>query len=312
MSAKTAVCHLAILTKLAMFFARADASADLTKSITNIPDGVVRTPYRIEQIATDLRVPWELAFLPDGRILFTEREGRVRVIQRGRLLRDPALSIDVAHGNKMGMLGIAQDPAFRQNHFIYVAYDYEVEASPGDEAPSFRLRVARYRLQGNNLVEPRTLIEDVPAATNHTGSRLVFGPHDGKLYVSAGDADRPLNAQRLDRLNGKIIRLNPDGSIPPDNPFIGTLGARAEIWSYGHRNPQGLVFEPQTGRMLDTEHTVPSAVMRSIGSRKATTTAGRSLTMHAHRTEWKCRCLNSRHLSRQERPCFTGAALSQN
>lgn len=225
-----------------------------TRSVVEIADGTLRTPYRVERVAADLRVPWGLTFLPDGRIIFTEREGRVRIIERGRLLTEPALSIKVAQGNKMGLLGVAQDPDFARNHVIYIAYDYEVPALSGDEDPPFQLRVARYQLQGNKVVEPKTLIENIPAATNHTGSRLVFGPRDGKLYVTTGDADRPINAQRLDRLNGKILRLNPDGSIPVDNPFTNQPGARGEIWSYGHRNPQGLVFEPGTGRLLDTEH----------------------------------------------------------
>jgi len=230
------------------------AAQEPTRSLSEIPDGTLQTPYRVERVASDLRVPWDLTFLRDGRILFTEREGRVRIIEHGDLVGEPALSIKVAQGNKMGMLGLAQDPHFERNHFIYIAYDYEVTVPPEDPDPPYRLRVVRYRLQGNTLVEPQTLIEDIPAATNHTGSRLVFGPRDGKLYVTTGDADRPPNAQRLDRLNGKILRLNSDGSIPSDNPFVKTEGARAEIWSYGHRNPQGLVFEPHTGLLLDTEH----------------------------------------------------------
>ena len=205
-------------------------------------DGALTTPYRLETVAENLRVPWSLAFLPDGRMVFTERPGRVRFIDKeGTLVAAPALAIDVALGNKMGMLGIVADPHFADNHFLYLAYDYRLE--PFDPTrPQYRLRVVRYREKDNTLVDARTLIEDVPAWTNHTGCRLRFGPHDGKLYVTTGDANDPPMAQRLDRLNGKILRLNPDGSVPDDNPFVHQEGARPEVWSYGHRNPQGFDF----------------------------------------------------------------------
>lgn len=228
-------------------------AATQTRSIEHIPDGDLQTPYRVERVAGDLRVPWGLTFLPDGRILFTERTGRVRILENGTLLPEPALEIDVAQGNKMGMLGVTHDPEFANNSFIYLAYNYAVTPTNGDDTPPFRLRVVRYRLDGARLVEPRVLIEDIPASVNHTGCRLVFGP-DGKLYITTGDADRPPSAQDLNSLRGKILRLNPDGTIPADNPFVDRPGARPEIWSYGHRNPQGLAFDPVSGRLVDTEH----------------------------------------------------------
>ena len=219
---------------------------------THVPDGQLTTPYRLEVVAENLRVPWAIAFLPDGRLVFTERPGRVRVLQNGAVLPNPALTVDVALGNKMGLLGLAADPHFSDNHFLYIAYDYRA-ASDDPQHPQYRLRVARYREENNRLVEPRTLIDDIPAWTNHTGCRLRFGP-DGKLYLTTGDANDPPTAQRLDRFNGKILRLNPDGSIPRDNPFVGHDGAHGEIWSYGHRNPQGLDFQPGTNFLLETEH----------------------------------------------------------
>lgn len=216
------------------------------------PDEELSTPYRVEVLAEDLRVPWALVFLPDQRIFFTERTGKVRVLHKDALQPDPALTIDVAQGNKMGMLGLAADPHFSENHFLYLAYDYRLE--PFDaQHPQFRLRVVRYREENDKLVEPHTLIEDIPAWSNHTGCRLRFGP-DGKLYATTGDANDPPMAQRLDRYNGKILRLEPDGAAPGDNPFVNQSGARPEIWSYGHRNPQGFDFQPDTGRVLETEH----------------------------------------------------------
>ncbi|QWT21644.1 PQQ-dependent sugar dehydrogenase [Bacillus sp. NP157] len=222
-----------------------------TQSVAAVPDMTLSTAHRFERVAFDLRVPWELAFLPDGTLIFTERDGHVCLLGHDAA---PALHTAVALGNKMGMLGLALDPAFASNHFVYVAYDYVIgDADANEGARKFKLRVARYRLDGSRLVEPRPLIEGIPAATNHTGCRLVFGP-DGKLYITTGDADEPAKAQQLDQLNGKILRLDADGSIPADNPFVHTPGARPEVWSYGHRNPQGLAFDPRTGTLFESEH----------------------------------------------------------
>ncbi len=219
---------------------------------TEVPPDQLETPYRIEVVAEDLRVPWEMMFLPDGRMMFTERTGSVRIIKDDQLLPEPALELDVAQGNKMGLLGIVADPNFAENRQVTLAYNYRTNA-PNEGRPDFRLRVVRYREDNNRLVDPEVLVEDIPAASNHTGCRLVFGP-DGKLYVTTGDADRPEPSQNLGQLHGKILRLEPDGSIPADNPFIGVSGARPEIWSYGHRNPQGLAFQPRTGALLSSEH----------------------------------------------------------
>ncbi|WP_353565610.1 PQQ-dependent sugar dehydrogenase [Haloferula sargassicola] len=205
------------------------------------------TPHRIETIATNLRVPWELRFLPDGRQIFTERIGRVRLIDEGRLVEKPALTLDVAARVKMGLLGLALSPDFENDDYVFLAWNREVDRG------RYELRVERYRLDGSELVEPKTIIEGIPAWENHTGCRLEFGP-DGKLWITTGDANDPPPSQQLNRLNGKILRLNPDGTIPEDNPFVGQADVRTEIWSYGHRNPQGLAFQPGTGRLFESEH----------------------------------------------------------
>jgi glucose/arabinose dehydrogenase len=224
-----------------------------TQSVATLPDMTLTTPHRFERVAYDLRVPWELAFLPDGTLIFTERDGHVRLLGPGHDAT-PALRTAVALGNKMGMLGLALDPDFASNHYVYVAYDHVAGDNPSNEGERrFQLRVARYTLEGNQLVQPKTLIDGIPAATNHTGCRLVFGP-DGKLYITTGDADEPPKSQQLDQLNGKILRLERDGSIPADNPFVHTPGARGELWSYGHRNPQGLAFDKRTGTLFESEH----------------------------------------------------------
>jgi len=212
------------------------------------PDRDLPMPYRVEIVASRLQAPWSVVFTPDGRMFFSERPGRVRVMEQGKLLDEPALMLqDVVLGVKMGLLGMAVHPGFATNHWFYLAYNYT------NAAGAFRLRVVRYEEKNNQLIQPLTLIEDIPAFLNHTGCRLRFGP-DGRLYLTTGDANNPPAAQSLGELSGKILRLNPDGSIPQDNPFVGRPGARPEIWSYGHRNPQGLDFQPGTGDLFAAEH----------------------------------------------------------
>lgn len=226
-------------------------SAGITHAQSNLPvppDRDLPVPYRVEVVASRLQAPWSVVFTPDGRMFFSERPGRVRVIQNGRLLEAPALQLpDVVLGVKMGLLGLAVHPGFATNHWLYAAYNY---TNSGGE---FRLRLVRFEEQANQLTHPFTLIENIPAFLNHTGCRLRFGP-DGLLYITTGDANRPPSAQSLGELSGKILRLNPDGSIPQDNPFVNHPGARPEIWSYGHRNSQGLDFQLGTGILFAAEH----------------------------------------------------------
>lgn len=216
-------------------------------SISSPPDAALTTPHRTEVIARGLVVPWELRFLPDGRQIFTERIGRVRLIENGKLIDEPALTLPAAQDNKMGLLGLALAPDFENTGHLFLAWNKQI----GDRR--YELRMERYRLDGNKLVEPKILIEGIPANRNHTGCRLEFGP-DGMLYMTTGDADLADGSQQLDQLHGKILRFNPDGSTPADNPFVGKENARPEIWSYGHRNPQGIAFQPGTGRLYASEH----------------------------------------------------------
>ncbi|SHN33736.1 PQQ-dependent sugar dehydrogenase [Chitinophaga sp. CF418] len=203
--------------------------------------------FIVDTIVKDMVVPWDINFLPDQSMIFTERPGRVRLYRNRQLLSKTVLTLtDIEAKGKMGLLGMCLHPAFNSNKFIYLSYNYR----RGDNA---FLRVARYTFNRDSLTDPKVIIENIPASFNHTGSRLVFGP-DKKLYITTGDADRPILAQDLKALNGKILRLNEDGSIPPDNPFFKSDTARREIWTYGHRNPQGLAFQPGTGLLYDSEH----------------------------------------------------------
>jgi glucose/arabinose dehydrogenase len=213
--------------------------------IAGTSDGTVQ--FRVETVASNLQVPWSIVFTPDGRIILTERPGRVRVIENGRLRPEPLATIpDVEARSESGLMGLALHPQFASNHLLYLAYAYD---SPNGQ----RDRVVRYRETGATLTDRKVIIEDIPAAQFHAGCRLRFGP-DGKLYITTGDATQPPLAQRLDSIGGKILRLNDDGSVPPDNPFVGRKDARPEIWSYGHRNPQGLDWQPDSNNLFETEH----------------------------------------------------------
>jgi glucose/arabinose dehydrogenase/cytochrome c553 len=203
--------------------------------------------YQIDTLARDLVVPWQIVFLPDNSMLFTERNGKLRIYRDGKLLDKPAFVIpNIPQRNKTGMLGMVIHPDFIKNRWIYIANDYW-------QGNRIRLQIVRYELRSDTLVKPFVIRDEIHANQNHTGSRLVFGP-DKKLYITTGDADEAILSQDLKTLNGKILRLNDDGTVPADNPFFNNDTARKEIWTYGHRNPQGLVFQPGTGTLFESEH----------------------------------------------------------
>lgn len=203
--------------------------------------------FRIETVASGLTVPWSIVFTPDGRMVFSERPGRVRVYENGRLRPEPLITIpDVEAKSESGLMGLALHPEFAKNKLLYLAYAYE----SGSET---QVRVVRFRETETGLTERKLIIENIPAAQYHAGTRLRFGP-DGKLYITTGDAGQRELAQRLDLLNGKTLRLNDDGTIPTDNPFVNQQNARPEIWSYGHRNAQGMDWQPGSDLMFQTEH----------------------------------------------------------
>ena len=222
--------------------AESAASAEGTGATS---DGV---RFRVETVAGGLEVPWSIVFDPEGRMIFTERPGRVRVYERGRLRPEPLAVIgDAVANEESGLMGLTLHPRFAENKFLYLAYAYS--GGGRDQL----VRVVRFRDGGGALADQKLIIEGIPAAKYHAGTRLRFGP-DAKLYVTTGDATDRRLAQRLDSLAGKTLRLNDDGTVPPDNPFAGRAGARAEIYTLGHRNAQGLDFQPGTGLMFQTEH----------------------------------------------------------
>lgn len=202
--------------------------------------------FKVEKVVGGLEVPWSIVWAPDGRLMFTERPGRVRVVEKGALNPKPLLVLtDVESSGEAGLMGVALHPQFSSNHFVYLSYAYT--------SGGLRVRVVRYRETPEGLVDRKVIIEDLPAARAHAGCRIRFGP-DGKLYVTTGDATRRDLAQKLDSLAGKTLRLNDDGTVPQDNPFVGQQNARPEIWSLGHRNAQGMDFQPGSNLMFQTEH----------------------------------------------------------
>src|SRR3989338_9246997 len=189
--------------------------------------------FETEILAENLDVPWAIDFLPDGRMIFTERNGNVNVLDNGKT--EVVADINVTEVAESGLLGIAIDPEFENNNFIYVYYTYE----NGN-------RVSRFVL--NEIFENETiLIDNIPSAAFHDGGRIKFGP-DGKLYITTGDATEPSSSQDINSVAGKILRMNKDGTVPEDNPF-GNY-----VYSYGHRNPQGIAWHPITAELYSSEH----------------------------------------------------------
>lgn len=199
---------------------------------------------RIETFVHGLETPWAIDFASDGRVFITERSGRIRVVNNGQLLAEPWMTLEVTQASEAGLLGLALDANFAQNGHVYVAYTYRA----GFNRLQNRLVRLRDDPKSNKGALDKVLIDNVPGANNHDGGRVKFGP-DGKLYWTTGDAQTARLAQDRASLAGKILRLNGDGTIPSDNPVPGSY-----VYSYGHRNPQGLAWQPATARLYSTEH----------------------------------------------------------
>lgn len=203
---------------------------------------IVIPELELREVVSGLIVPWEIVFPQPNKMYVTERGGRVRVVQDGELLPDPILTIpEVSSRAEEGLMGMALDPAYETNRLMYLAYAYQ-------ENDGIRVRVVQYEDLQTQLAQRAVIIDNIPAARFHAGTRIAFGP-DGKLYITTGDASQKDIAQDLLSLGGKILRINADGSIPTDNPF-----PNSEIWSYGHRNSQGISWNPSTGHMYASEH----------------------------------------------------------
>lgn len=201
-------------------------------------------------VARGLAQPWGLAFLPDGRMLVTERAGRMRIVAADGRLGEPLQGLPAVDAKgQCGLLDVVLDPKFADNRWVYWTYAEADESGNG-------VAVARGRLQERQLTEVQVIFRQLPkvASQLHCGSRLAFA-NDGRLFLGLGDRfGRKEDAQNLANHIGKIVRLEPDGRVPADNPFVGRAGVAPEIFSLGHRNIQGLAVHPVTGELWQTEH----------------------------------------------------------
>jgi glucose/arabinose dehydrogenase len=205
---------------------------------------------RVVEVAGGLANPWSIAFLPDGAMLVTERAGRLRILRDGTLDPEPIPGVPEVRVTVLGgLLEVLLHPDFAANRLVYLSY------SKGGEGNLSTTAIARGRFDGERL----TGMSDIFVANSWSnsptnfGGRMVFG-RDGKLYVTIGERQEQDRAQKGDDLGGKVLRLNDDGSVPQDNPFVGKAGYKPEIYSLGHRSPQGLAVHPQTGALWENEH----------------------------------------------------------
>jgi glucose/arabinose dehydrogenase len=247
------------------------------------PDGQVVTSekqtFKLEIVGRNLETPWGLAFLPDGRLLVTERPGRLRIVENGKLLPEPIKGTPrVWEKQDGGLLDVEVHPQYARNGWIYLAYSETlpgyVAPAPADPAapappagrggrggppdpPSMTVVVRGKINKANEWVDQQILFRAPDAVYNsanyHYGSRFIFDKAN-HLFFSLGDKGQVAASQDLSKPTGKIHRINDDGTVPKDNPFVNTPGALPTIWSYGHRNPQGLAWDPVTGKLWESEH----------------------------------------------------------
>lgn len=212
--------------------------------------------FRVVTVADGLEVPWSMAWLPNGDMLVTERVGRLRIIRDGNLLPDPVPGVPEVFttGGQAGLFDVLPHPDFEDNQYLYLSF-----AKPLAERGASTTTIVRGRLVNDRLEDVEEIFVANANGQGHYGGRMAFD-EDGYLFLTAGDRMAPPNgdlaahpAQDLSNHHGVIVRLNDDGSVPDDNPFVGQSGAEPAIWSYGHRSPQGLAFDAE-GRLWMTEH----------------------------------------------------------
>jgi glucose/arabinose dehydrogenase len=236
---------------LAMLLAFASQAA---AEITRAPAQKTKRGVKVETFAKGLAYPWGMAFLPDGRLIVTERPGRMRLVGKDGRLSPPLKGVPaVAAGRQGGLLDVALSPDFASSKLVFISYSEP--RSGGRNGTS----VARGRLQidgdGASLADVEVIFRQEPALAGglHFGSRLAFA-RDGNLFVTLGERFQREKAQDLSTHYGKVVRIRPDGSVPADNPFLGKSGARPEVWSWGHRNVQSGAIHPVTGKLWTVEH----------------------------------------------------------
>lgn len=214
---------------------------------------LAQTAVRVDEVATGLKSPWALAFLPDGDMLVSEKDGNLLVVSPDGKASKPLSGVpEVDSRGQGGLLDVVLDPKFAENRMVYITFSEAGDGGNGTAVARGRLRDDR-----SGLDDTQVIFQQLPKvqSTGHYGSRLAFGP-DGTLFVTLGERQRfQERAQQLSTHFGKVVRINADGGVPGDNPYAdGRDGARREIWSYGHRNPQSAAINPATGRLWVVEH----------------------------------------------------------
>jgi glucose/arabinose dehydrogenase len=222
-----------------------DASAQLTEA-----------NLKLDTVATGLKMPWATAFLPNGDLLVTERGGKLRLVKDGKLDPQEISGVpEVWYKGQGGLLDVVLHPDYAKNGWIYISYSSpKAEGEEGDDGGA-NTALIRAKLKDHALVDVQKVFKAIPNVKGnvHFGGRIIFDKK-GYVFLSLGERGQKENAQNLSKDQGKVVRLHEDGKIPTDNPFVKTAGARPEIWSYGHRNPQGLVIHPTTGVIWEHEH----------------------------------------------------------
>lgn len=248
---------LAAATLLVVMTATVSAEPIVGPKPQTVADVFLPTPpdIRVEAWVTGLEAPWSLVFLPDGRALVSERPGRIRLIQNGHLEKSPYAVFETTRGasgagdfflnlfarGEGGLMGLAVHPKFPTEPYIYAMYTWR-------GVRGVRNRIVRLVDRGTHGVFDKIVLGGVPGALFHNGGRIAFGP-DGMLYATTGEIFEMHMAQDLKAFGGKVLRIDPGGGIPSDNPF-----PNSPVWSYGHRNPQGLAWHPETGVLYQSEH----------------------------------------------------------
>jgi aldose sugar dehydrogenase len=243
--------HPILMSLVLIAFVLADAPSLVQAQAPRSPTPAsVKGVVDVQTIAKGLEHPWSLAFLPDKRMLVTERPGRLRVVEPDGRVSEPLTGVPQVYASGQGgLLDVALSPAFDKDRLVYLSFAESGEGGAGTA-------VAHGRLGERGLENTQVIWRQQPkvSGSNHWGSRIVFRP-DGTLFVTLGERFyHSERAQDLSATIGKVVRINPDGSAPPDNPFVNRAGARPEIWSYGHRNVQAAALHPETGQLWTVEH----------------------------------------------------------
>ncbi|MEO8581368.1 MAG: PQQ-dependent sugar dehydrogenase [Patescibacteria group bacterium] len=235
-----------VVLKLKSYLAIGVLDTSITQSVspTSLQSNFLKASvnYKVESVVEGLYVPWSIVFTSVDRMLVTERSGAIRVVQKNKLLPQPLMKFpEVSDKGEEGLMGLAMDPEYSKNKFLYACLAYA-------SGKNLQNKVVRLKDEGDTAVVEKQLLDAIPSATNHAGCRVRFGP-DAKLYVTTGDATTKEIAQDMNSLGGKILRMNSDGSIPADNPFPNSY-----VYTLGHRNSQGIAWQPGTGQLFATEH----------------------------------------------------------